>query len=373
MFPRFVSALVLSLALLVATPAAQAGQRDLTLDRVPGFPLAARLSWPGDGPESEVEAVALLLHGSGPQDMDEDLAGATQGGARNPFFVDLTEALAAQGIATLRYHKRSFVAAQRAREDKAFLETPGYRQLAADPLGEFLADARHAVGWLRTNLPGARVLVVGHSQGCWLALWLAHEGAAVDGLGLIGFALQGIDTLVFEQTVYRPLVELRRLDLDHDGSLSAAELSGEGATAASLRAQRALLDLDGDGALSFDELQAGNLSNSLLRPSGLAEYRRTEATLPDLATTLRETTLPVAFLQGEWDNQTPARNARAVQLVHRVAWQDRWMRFEFFPGLGHALDRRDRYDDLVFRRAEPVALQRTAAVLAEMVRDLPAR
>lgn len=62
------------------------------------YPLNGILSLP-DIASAKVPAV-VLVHGSGPADMDESI------GANKPFR-DIAEALSAQGIAVLRYDKRT--------------------------------------------------------------------------------------------------------------------------------------------------------------------------------------------------------------------------------------------------------------------------
>ncbi len=53
-------------------------------------------------PDGDVRAMVVFVHGSGPQDRDETLG-------PNRFFASLAHAFAAEGIASLRYDKRTFV------------------------------------------------------------------------------------------------------------------------------------------------------------------------------------------------------------------------------------------------------------------------
>ena len=63
------------------------------------YPLNGLLSIP-DGAEGPVPAV-VMVHGSGPSNMDENVMKLTP-------FKDLAEGLAARGVASLRYDKRTF-------------------------------------------------------------------------------------------------------------------------------------------------------------------------------------------------------------------------------------------------------------------------
>ena len=138
---------VLALALSqVAAAAAQTGpstERAVAVGAAPGLP--GTLTLPAG--TARVPAV-VLVHGSGPHDRDETV------GVNKPF-LDLAEGLAAQGIAVLRYEKRTRVAP---------LSFIGRRFTVND---EVVDDAVAAVQLLRTE-PGidpARIVVVGHSLG----------------------------------------------------------------------------------------------------------------------------------------------------------------------------------------------------------------
>jgi pimeloyl-ACP methyl ester carboxylesterase len=298
--------------------------------------------------------------------MDEDLSAVTEGKAPNPFLKDLSSALRAEGFAVLRYHKRSYQARLRLAQDPEFSNSAEFAALAADPLGSFFDDAVLALDHCARVLPDARRYLVGHSQGANLAVQVARTRRDLAGVGLIGFTLMGTPTLVFEQTAYRPLGLLEALDADHDGALDAQELGADDHTARGLAAQMGVLDLDGDGRLSRAEFMGGNLSNWVLKPELLAGFdplRVREASWPSMPAALVEVAAPVAFFVGERDNQTPAYNVKAAEMAapHRRP-RPRWT-FHYFPGLGHALDPREGYGDLVYRRAAPEALATVAKAM----------
>ena len=76
-------------------------------------------------PDGDVRAVVVFVHGSGPQDRDETLG-------PNRFFLSLAHAFAAEGIASLRYDKRTFV-------EKRAVEGFTYREESVDDAVIFLA------------------------------------------------------------------------------------------------------------------------------------------------------------------------------------------------------------------------------------------
>lgn len=357
---------LLAMGMVLALVAGARGEA-LHIERPGTFPLDAVLELPESG--RAATRVVVLIHGSGPNDMDEDLSAVTEGQAPNPFLKDLAGALRGEGFAVLRYHKRSHQVQLLLAKDPGFATSESFRAFAADPLGYFLEDAAAALDLCARELPGAQRYLLGHSQGAMLAVQLAPRRPKLAGIGLIGFSLMGTATLVFEQTAYRPQGLLRALDTNHDEVLDAAELAVKKPVARGLRAQMGVLDLDRDGRLSLAEFTAGNLSNWVLKPEFLAALdplRRTEASWPTIPAVLAKLSLPVAFFAGEWDNQTPAYNVKAVEMAAGHQPQGARRTFRYFPGLGHALDPRDAYDDLVYRRASPAALQAVAQGMREL-------
>jgi dienelactone hydrolase len=135
-------------------------------------------------PEGEgVFPAAVLVHGSGPNDADETL------GPNKPFR-DLALGLAARGIATLRYDKRTH--AQRA---------------AAMPIGGFtvkeevLDDAIAAVHLAASTqaIDGERVWVIGHSLGGLLAPRIAAASSEVAGIVILAGPTRTIEDLLVDQ------------------------------------------------------------------------------------------------------------------------------------------------------------------------------
>ena len=121
--------------------------------------LPAVLTLPaGSGPHP----VIVLVHGSGDHDGDETI------GANKPFR-DLAEGLMQRGIGTLRYFKRGRLA-------------PLGRDATLED--ETIADALAAVRLAREQhgVDAARVFVLGHSLGGYLAPHLATRDTAIRGL-----------------------------------------------------------------------------------------------------------------------------------------------------------------------------------------------
>jgi len=353
-------AFVFRLIVFAASIAGSAHAGGLSIPAGDSFLLEAAI----DAPKARTASrVVVLLHGSGPQTMDEDLSAMCTPGVTSRFFVDLSGALTAKGFTVVRYHKRSYQVHLAAKADPGYFSSEQFKKYAAHPLRYFIDDAEAAVRWVRARYPKVPIFLLGHSEGGIVALQAAREEPSVRGVGVIGFSPLGLDPLLLEQTVYRYQEQFSALDRNHDGFLDDPELAAEGTWATALRAQKATLDFDHDSRVSRDEFLGAQLSNILLDGPTQAEYRVDEAALPRPAAIVRDLAIPVAVFQGEWDNQTPAFHARAVELLNSAVWKKPTVSFTFFPQLGHSLDPRDGPQDLVYRRADPAALATLAAAL----------
>ena len=162
-------------------PAADAPfvEHALQIDNGPG-PLSATLSLPkGNGPFPAV----VLVHGSGPQDRDQTI------GPNKPF-ADIAHGLAAQGVAVLRYDKRSQARPQDLADGASLaLETTD--------------DAIAAVGLLKgqTGIDPESVFVLGHSQGGMVASRVAKASGAAGAI-LFAAPARPILDLLREQNRY---------------------------------------------------------------------------------------------------------------------------------------------------------------------------
>jgi fermentation-respiration switch protein FrsA (DUF1100 family) len=128
--------------------------------------------------------IVVLVHGSGPGDMDETV------GANKPF-KDLAEGLAAQGIATVRYVKRTLVYPMEVRGAFTVKE-------------EVLNDAVKAVE-LAATVPNAdkkQIYVFGHSLGGMLAPRLATLAPQLKGIILAEAPARKLTDIIVDQNKY---------------------------------------------------------------------------------------------------------------------------------------------------------------------------
>ena len=172
----------------VAAPDSLAVAERDTVVTTGSFRLPATLTLPRrEADEGRRVPCVVLVHGSGPQDRDETL------GPNHPFR-DLAWGLAARGIATLRYDKRTFVYRDRS--------VPAGRQLDLDV--ETVDDALSAVA-LAQSLPQVladSVYVLGHSQGGYLAPRIAARAPGLAGIVLLAAPARPLEDLLLEQVTY---------------------------------------------------------------------------------------------------------------------------------------------------------------------------
>jgi dienelactone hydrolase len=150
----------------------------------------------GEGPFSAV----VLVHGSGPQDRDETVG-------RNKPFRDLAEGLTSQGIAVLRYEKRTKEHGAR------------YAALKEATLNEeIIDDALAAVAVLRKHekIDAKRIFVLGHSLGAAATPRIGTRDERLAGLILLAGNTRPLEDLILEQVTYLASVDGPPSDKDKE-------------------------------------------------------------------------------------------------------------------------------------------------------------
>ncbi len=151
----------------------------------------------------------VLVHGSGPKDMDEGVGG-------NKMIKDLAWGLASRGIAVLRYTKRS----------------RQYGAQAVDDINVFtikdetIDDARSAVAMLATmpEINSKRIYVAGHSLGAYAAPRIADGDPQIAGIIVMAGNTRPLEVLIVEQIRY---IESMNGDITPEGqkAIDQAEAS----------------------------------------------------------------------------------------------------------------------------------------------------
>jgi dienelactone hydrolase len=266
-------------------------EQDITLNAGTEWELPGTLSLPvGDGPFPAV----VLVHGSGPEDRDETI------GANKPFR-DLAWGLASQGIAVLRYDKRTLVYAQAMKDQIQSLTVQD----------ETIDDALAAVELLRSTdkIDPARVLLAGHSLGGYLAPRIASQTSDLAGIIILSGNARPLDVLLVEQVKY--LLSLKPEMSDAD------------------RAQLESIEADAEALKNLDA--STDPSTTYL---GVPAVYWLDLKHYDPVTTAQTLTLPVLILQGGRDYQ--------VTMTDFKVWQDGLaghdnVTFISYPTLNHLL------------------------------------
>jgi dienelactone hydrolase len=182
-------------------------EQDITLNAGTEWELPGTLTLPvGDGPFPAV----VLVQGSGPEDRDETI------GPNKPFR-DLAWGLATQGIAVLRYDKRTLVYGQKMK-DMAGLTVQD----------ETIDDALAAVTLLHSTdkIDPAWVFLAGHSLGGYLAPRIASQTSDLAGIILLEAPARPLDVLIVEQVKYLLSLKTDLTDADK-AQLKAIEADAE--------------------------------------------------------------------------------------------------------------------------------------------------
>jgi uncharacterized protein len=209
----------------------------------------------------------VLVHGSGPNDRDETI------GPNKPF-KDLAQGLASQGVAVLRYDKRTKVYPQEMAQLKNFTVKE-----------ETIDDAAAAVEALHGQpaIDPGRIFVAGHSLGGYLAPRIAQADSNIAGMIILAGATRPLEDLMLEQTRYI---------LDSDGSLSAQDESQISQLQQQVDAVKALTAQNSGG----DPVLGAPASYWI----DLKDYRPAELA--------RGLTLPLLIMQGERDYQVTLKD-----------------------------------------------------------------
>jgi dienelactone hydrolase len=232
-------------------------ERDVSVGSAPALP--GVLTLPKGQPPFPV---VVLVHGSGPGDADGSV-GASK------VFKDIAWGLGGRGVAVLRYVKRT-----------------RHAPAGVVSIKEEVLDGAAAAVDLVTHLPEIdpkRVVVLGHSQGGYLAPRIAADNPAVAGLVLLAGPSRPLQDSLVDQLVY--LARLEPGDAESKRLVEAARVFKARVEDPALRPD-ATLDLPGGSA------ERGRYFLSL------RGYQPT-----DVAAKL---TIPILVLQGNRDYQVGA-------------------------------------------------------------------
>lgn len=300
----------------------------------------------GDGPY----AAALLIHGSGPVDRDGNAIDPATGQTvmALDIYRQLARALARAGIASLRFDKRGVG------------ESDG--DVTTASRAELLDDVDAAIEALRSQpeIDAERILLIGHSEGGYLAPAVTVADGEVAGLALLAGAARPlgdvtrwqVETLLRQQGAEGDTLEAALTQQDqYTAFVKSSEGEWTDYTAAELRDELAWLT---------DET-AAQLKSTPLSLSWLREHYR-----DDPAAVLRDVDVPVLIINGEKDLQVPAAEAALLQEILEEAGNDDVTAY-VLSDLNHLLRYHPEEPNLTYRHLSDPVDPRVIDALLEWV------
>lgn len=268
-------------------------EEDIIVGEGTEYPLNGTLTLPAD-PSNPVAAV-VLVQGSGPSDRDETVA------AYKPFR-DLAWGLAQQGIASIRYDKRTY----------AHVIKLAQQNLAEFTVKEeFVEDAVLAANLLKSDarIDSDQVYLIGHSQGGMLAPRIDAEGGDFAGLVILAGTPRTLWEVIHDQN----MAVIAEMETDEAAQyLQLVEAEMEKA--------RKLQDMSDEEAMATTVF-------------GMPAYYFKEMDQHSARIFAANSDKPMLILQGEDDFQVYAD-------IDFVAWQELLqhhdkVEYKLYPGLNH--------------------------------------
>ena len=283
-------------------------QEKIVLGSSGAYPLNGILTLPED--TGEKVPAAVLVHGSGPSNMDEKIGGLTP-------FRDIAEGLAARGIAVIRYDKRSYVHGRKMLKEKEVTVRE-----------ETIIDALKAAELLRSDprIDSERIFVIGHSMGAMLAPRIDAEGGNFRGLILMAGTPRTLDEVLISQ-----ISELQ----DTAGKLTGWIIGKQKAQYESMFSRLA--------DISDEEARKTKMGN------GMTLWYFKEMNNHPSSAYLKDCTKPVLILQGEKDFQATVENDFNAYRELLAGREN--VTFRLYPGLNHAFVKA-KYDSVRQARKE---------------------
>lgn len=238
--------------------------------------------------------VVVLVHGSGPQDMDVTVG-------PNKFFKDLTYMLAKQGIATYRYDKRTKAAPES-------IERPDLITVKEEVLLDVYDALKlvHSLEYIDTT----RIFLLGHSLGGFLMMRAVAE-SPVKPFGVVLMAAPA-----------RPLEDIILDQMNYLYSLDSAVSDEEQRELNKMRKQVA----------GVKALKKGDHVSGSRLPLNLPSSYWLDLRSYDPLKALKKSTVPVLVLQGGRDYQVTDAD---FSLLKKAAGKSSKVTFHTFENLNH--------------------------------------
>lgn len=304
-------------------------EQDVIIPAHANWALKGKLAIPDN--YSPKTPVVVLVHGSGPNDMDGSLPGSvTATGKRTAILKDISDSLVNSGFAVFRYNKRG-VLGWNVQNEKPIVDENVY---AAHTVDDLVQDVVTVLRYLRSEPQFLKrpVILLGHSEGTMLAP-LAAQSMDVNGLVLLGAMARRLDVIIYYQSVTRSLDWCSSiLDKNNDGLITLEEAAQE----PRIRLDFTLMDADKDGRLSMAEIKIvlENLHRKYIERLNSAPWFPSHVKAEPNSQVLPKFAGPILIVQGEEDRQTTMQEVKLLDTaLHDSGHID--YTIKTFPGLGH--------------------------------------
>ncbi len=315
--------------------------RQFDIDLGADFVTHAELTLPtGD---SAPFPLVILLHGSGPYDMDATVS-TPEGEVLSANFRRIAESLAANGIAALRFNKRGVLG------DGAY----DFAQIQASDLDRLTADATTVFETARTltDIDPDAIYLYGWSEGAVVASNVAANlGDTVAGLILQGSPNGNISTVLQYQHIELGLEYLHTItDINNDNLLSLDEIAAIPPVSGAVSLMPAFYlydytstpqnplinsytDSNGDGMIAIDDELRPTIEMFIANYDQFVTQTDASWAVGEL---LAQSGIPTLVLHGSMDGWVPVETAAEL---HEAASQS--VTVSIYDGLGHALSPTD--------------------------------
>lgn len=150
------------------------------------YELQGKLTFPAQMQVNQKYPAVILIHGSGPNDMDSTIY-------QNKPFKDIAQYLAKRGIAVLRYDKRTY----------SYQEELAKNISEITVKEEIIDDALLATEILKNDsrIDQQHIYIIGHSLGGMVAPRIDAEGGDYSGLIMMAGSLRNYSDIIYDQNM----------------------------------------------------------------------------------------------------------------------------------------------------------------------------
>lgn len=263
--------------------------------------------------------IVLLLAGSGPNDKDETI------GPNKPL-KDIALGLASNGIASLRYDKRSNVYGKKLDINKTGLYE------------EVVEDALSAIKLIRANptTKESKIFIAGHSLGAMCAPWVAEKSKEVIGIIMIAGPARPLEDIAEEQMEF----------------LLADKFPAD-------KVKQKMIEYKKHTDLVRDPKKLKKAESNDL-PFGAPVYYWQSVKAYDFIKTAKKIKQPILVMQGERDYQVKMTD---FEIWKKELGDNAKNKFKSYPGLNHLLQKGDK-------PSKPEDYQEPASVDVKVINDL---